>query len=136
MFASLPIDVGVENTELVGTGECIDFELEAYIGSLPTVNYVLNPALQLASRFGILPSALPGLIIFRNLPDDNIADACFIATPEGALTTGNAERFLAVLFSELITALHHAARDDFESVIELVTRYVSQGCRVSRARHP
>ncbi len=135
IFAFFPVELGTDNTEMFFVGERIMTDEEgAYLDSLPSIDYVLNPSIQMASQFGILPKELPGVILFRAGKDELIADACFISVPEQLLTgdSKSVERFLSTFFSELIAALQDANRENLDSVEQCLRANLSQGCKVRR----
>jgi hypothetical protein len=132
IFAFVPVQERSEPTEFLMIGERLMTREESeYEASLPTIDYVLNPTVQLASRFGVLPSELPGLIFFEALPDGLPGNACFVSVPERYFTseTKITERFLAIIFSELITSLEHANRSDINSVVASLQQFLTQDCR-------
>jgi hypothetical protein len=132
IFAFVPVQERSEPTEFLMIGERLMTREESeYEASLPTIDYVLNPTVQLASRFGVLPSELPGLIFFEALPDGLPGNACFVSIPERYFTseTKITERFLAIIFSELITSLEHANRSDINSVVASLQQFLTQDCR-------
>jgi len=99
VYAFVPVEGHRKPTErFLGGERSFTIKEHEHQDSMPKIDYVLNPTVQISARFGVLPNELPGVLFFQASPEGLAGKACFVSVPEEHFRSNSFEQFLAILF--------------------------------------